>query len=369
MIINLSIDNFKSISNIELSKLKTINIIAGRNGRGKTSILDAIFIANDLSSPDSMVKPILFRGGTPIINDDDLWNSYFNNYDTEKKISIKIQNSKGTKTSTDFSVEERSKNSTQNLNLFSSSAIDNAKLSLTSSGNGKVLKIKVADITNAKTSSPIMNVEQSINGTQISVNITNLNANYKAIKTTYITTSNTINTTNTINIIGELIKNKNKESIIKSMSLINAKIKDLEIVVINGQPQLFFDIGEDRLVDVPSMGEGTGKLLTIFAVSFYSKNGIILIDEIENGVHYSLMQKVIEILLDQAKTNNNQVFITTHSLDLINTISHMASEELLEGKDISFTRIGYSESKSKTITKMFSLEEVKLSTDENWEIR
>ncbi|EPX1394551.1 AAA family ATPase, partial [Cronobacter sakazakii] len=50
MIKFLHIKNFKGLDDIELHNLKKVNIIAGKNGRGKTSILDAIFITNDIVS-------------------------------------------------------------------------------------------------------------------------------------------------------------------------------------------------------------------------------------------------------------------------------------------------------------------------------
>ena len=65
MIKNIEISNFKIIESLKLSSLKRVNVIAGKNGKGKTSILDSIFITNDIASPDCLIKPIAFRGGSP----------------------------------------------------------------------------------------------------------------------------------------------------------------------------------------------------------------------------------------------------------------------------------------------------------------
>ncbi|WP_241844049.1 AAA family ATPase [Klebsiella pneumoniae] len=43
MIKEISLKNFKCVNELYLKQLKTLNIIAGKNNYGKTSILDAIF--------------------------------------------------------------------------------------------------------------------------------------------------------------------------------------------------------------------------------------------------------------------------------------------------------------------------------------
>ncbi|EJY8390847.1 ATP-binding protein, partial [Cronobacter sakazakii] len=336
---------------------------------GKTSILDAIFITNDIVSPDCLLKPIAFRGGVPNLNESDLWYSYFNAYDASKKIFIEFGNDKGRKYEATLEVESRKNRATENINVISSDAFDKNKMSLTSADSNFVLNIRLKDSTDPKRLDLILHAEQSINGSQITSKLTRHATNYINEPTTFITTSNKINQANTISVIGELIKRKDKERLLKNISLINKNITDIALVMSNEQPEILVDIGHKRLVDLSTLGEGVSKLLTIFAISFFTKNGIILIDEIENGIHYSLMPRIIKTLVELCNENNNQIFITTHSYDVIKTIGDMAKSNELTENDITFTRIGYSERKSKTISSTFSVDEVKASTEENWEIR
>ena len=66
------------------------------------------------------------------------------------------------------------------------------------------------------------------------------------------------------------------------------------------------------------MGEGTKRLLGIYLSLVNTHNGVLLIDEIENVIHYSIHKKLWEIILDFAEKLNVQVFATTHSWDCIN---------------------------------------------------
>jgi AAA15 family ATPase/GTPase len=64
---------------------------------------------------------------------------------------------------------------------------------------------------------------------------------------------------------------------------------------------------------IPLLGEGIGHLLDIILSIPAAKGGIILVDEIENGFHYSVMEKVWEIIGQFADEYKVQIFATTHS--------------------------------------------------------
>ena len=368
MIINIEISNFKIIESLKLSSLKRVNVIAGKNGKGKTSILDSIFITNDIASPDCLIKPIAFRGGSPDLTNNELWLSYFRDFDRKNEISIKMEIEDGIKQETRVSIENI-KSDTSNIGTVSSNVIERNQISPRSSYRGDVLKIRKYDRSQPESLSMKMEVTQQISGNQLTSNLVKHGSGIDAAATTFITTSSTINNSNTISILGNLIKNKDTKSIIESMKEINDKILNIELGVLNQVPEILFDTGGDKLVGLSSMGEGVGKLLTILVVSYSTKNGIILIDEIENGIHYSLMPSILKTLVSQSHRNNNQVFLTTHSSDVVNGIAKLFSSGSVSESDISYTRIGYSEKKKKSLVNSFTLSEVQISSEGKWEIR
>ncbi|MFO6063341.1 AAA family ATPase, partial [Pseudomonas aeruginosa] len=63
------------------------------------------------------------------------------------------------------------------------------------------------------------------------------------------------------------------------------------------------------------------------------KISIILIDEIENGIHYSVIKDIIKSLISSAKQNNNQILATTHRQDVIRAINEKDSKK----EDIDYT--------------------------------
>lgn len=60
-------------------------------------------------------------------------------------------------------------------------------------------------------------------------------------------------------------------------------------------------------------------------------NGVVLIDEIENGLHYSVQSKVWRAIAQAARVSNVQVFATTHSWEcLVKAHEAFAEDEIYD---------------------------------------
>ena len=65
------------------------------------------------------------------------------------------------------------------------------------------------------------------------------------------------------------------------------------------------------------MGDGINRILTIILSMLNCRDGILLVDEFENGLHYSVQTVLWELVCRLAQQLNIQVFATTHSNDCI----------------------------------------------------
>lgn len=77
--------------------------------------------------------------------------------------------------------------------------------------------------------------------------------------------------------------------------------------------------GIPHRVPLASMGEGITRLSSIILAISASKNGIALIDEIESSLHYSTYVEAWQMLALTTSLFNVQLFVTTHSLEMIRT--------------------------------------------------
>ncbi len=83
---SILIENFRGISKLELSDLKKINLLVGRNNCGKTSILEAIFLLSGMSNPQLPINIHSFRN--LILTKDEDFQFMFYNFDFKKRIHI-----------------------------------------------------------------------------------------------------------------------------------------------------------------------------------------------------------------------------------------------------------------------------------------
>ena len=99
------------------------------------------------------------------------------------------------------------------------------------------------------------------------------------------------------------------------------------------------DIGLSELVPLSMMGEGMTRIARIILAISSAAGGIVMVDEIENGIHYSVLEKVWSAIADAAERAQVQVFATTHSFECMEA-AHKALGEKLMFHRIEDTREG-----------------------------
>ena len=95
--------------------------------------------------------------------------------------------------------------------------------------------------------------------------------------------------------------------------------------------------GTEEYRDISDFGDGLKLYIAIIIYLYADENGYLFIDEVENGIHYSMLDKLWEIIFTLSKEMNVQVFATTHSRECIESYCRVA--EKLQDQDISFTTL------------------------------
>ncbi len=135
-----------------------------------------------------------------------------------------------------------------------------------------------------------------------------------------------------------------EKEVVKALRLINSEVQDLHFIGFktgeesDGRiPVVSTKIIEKR-IPLRSMGEGMNRLLGIALALVNAKDGILLIDEIESGLHYSVQPDMWRLIFETAAKLNVQVFATTHSWDCIEAFQEAAEAYPEEGVLISLRR-------------------------------
>jgi len=95
-----------------------------------------------------------------------------------------------------------------------------------------------------------------------------------------------------------------------------------------------------RPVPLKSFGDGVNRLFGIILSLVNSKDGCLLIDEFENGLHHTVQADAWRMIFQLATALNVQVFATTHSMDAVEAFQTAASETPAEGVLVRLARKG-----------------------------
>ena len=99
----------------------------------------------------------------------------------------------------------------------------------------------------------------------------------------------------------------------------------------------------DHLDPVPlkSLGDGVTRLFAAGLALANSSDGFLVVDEAENGIHYSVQQDFWSMVLRAAHQHNVQVLATTHSSDCVTGFARAAVElDEAEGAYVRLEREG-----------------------------
>ena len=84
--------------------------------------------------------------------------------------------------------------------------------------------------------------------------------------------------------------------------------------------------GSSRAIPLRSLGEGMNRMLGIALALVNAKDGMLLIDEVDTGLHYSILPEMWKLIFEVAHRLNVQVFATSHSWDCIQAFQEAAAE-------------------------------------------
>jgi len=108
-----------------------------------------------------------------------------------------------------------------------------------------------------------------------------------------------------------------KARLLEILKVVQPTIKDIQILSRQNTVSLWADVGTKVLLPVEALGGGIVRLLAIFVNFFAAKDGLIAIDEIENGIHHSALPQLWEHIFQVSALLNVQCVVTTHSLECV----------------------------------------------------
>jgi len=159
-----------------------------------------------------------------------------------------------------------------------------------------------------------------------------------------------------------------EQDVVDALKIIDSEISAVSMVGGEGPRQTRTAIvraaGFPRPVPLRSFGDGLNRLFGIVLSLVNAKDGLLLIDEFENGMHHTVQADAWRAVFRLATRLNIQVVATSHSWDAIEAFQKAASETPEEGVLIRLSRRG-----DEVIPTLFREDELAVATRDRIEVR
>lgn len=312
MFANAQIEHFRGIRSASLADFRRLNLFWGRNDCGKTTLLEALFLLSGCSNPRLPFNINIFRDFSRNTEDDlKLWF-----YGLDEHIPIVLRTRNGDSRQLVITSVHSLPDSAPDVDSDQSnpeSKLYGLKLSFKYNDQSYTSTIKMAP----RSENPPEIIQDRAQGYTENLHTRLVFANYGFERVT--------------DILKEIIKNNDKSYILESLQSFDSRVVDWNMV----DNYVLVDIGLGALVPINIMGNGIRKLLVVTSTIYSCKNGIVFVDEIDNGVHFSKFQTIWDCVIKAATRMNVQVFATTHSLDCLRGFSSALDEfEITDSVDI-----------------------------------
>jgi AAA15 family ATPase/GTPase len=310
MLKSFHIQNYRNLKSVSVNQLAQVNLLVGLNNVGKTSFLEAVNLYCS-KNPIGVIDKILQRRGIKIkeiVKEEslntvfDLLTSFF-----YKKIPNSYNNQ-------GITLNDSPKD-TLNIKLENpKSATKNQEFEDITNFGLSFLKHEI---------NTFFTLQESFYYNFLS----NKNIEYPSV----FVSSNSMNYSDLGRFWDNNIYLTDKETdVINALKIIEPQI---EKIGFKGDITRSVEIklkGDNQLHSINDMGDGMNRILSIIISLINAENGTLLIDEFENGLHYTAQYQLWEMIFTLSLKLNVQVFVSTHSSDCIkafeNTLNNGFSE-------------------------------------------
>lgn len=367
MIRAFEISGYRGFSRFEMTDLGRLTLLVGRNNSGKTSVLEALYVLGS-GGDFAAIWELCSRRG------ERLWEQRDPRYMPNEVDISHLFNGHEPHPGTHFTL--RAKNSTPERVVSFAVAEPTDKEKQTNPTIAQAVQVGrptlVLHVTEQHRSQKRM--APLINGVGLSPDALdqsrrNRRAHGQTEATQFIS-SESLRGDELISLWDKITLTTNEETVLRALRFIDPKIERIapqSAARLYGTRGGFIIKHEDMLFPVPigSMGDGAWRMLAMAIAITQCRDGLLLIDEIDTGLHYTVMADMWRLIQRAAEEFNVQVFATTHSYDCVHSLAKICRDVEDSQSQITIQRI----ESGKGHAVKFSESEIKIAAEREIEIR
>ena len=314
MLTELTVKNFRNIERLTVKPLSRFTLIGGKNGVGKTALLEALWLFTGPNQPWIPDRLDRFRG-THERGRSTFFSNIFRNFNTEQTISISgKERDYGTNNTLNIIVSDNASS------IVSPEIVDESNLAQAIGDKQLLFEYHDGNSDKSLTSSAWWVTQQQMLGPlhTVSEGIQQTQARMPEQPGAIFMASRRREDVAVVASRFGTLQLSGHDFVIKDfLRNLEPRLDRFSPITINGVPIVHAYLDSTPPMPVNLVGEGFGRLFEMSVALGNQKGGMLLIDEIENGIHHSAMEKVFAALLELAEEFDVQIVATTHSRECI----------------------------------------------------
>jgi hypothetical protein len=332
MLKSFSARNFRCLEEFEVHNLARVNLLVGDNNAGKTALLEAFFAHLSQANPLGIVALKNFRRSVTVLPDERLWQEFFTDLDDSRSIQLASVDASGR----------------QRRNTFTVGAGTQISVAVPSVGGGLV-EPTARRVVQSVTYRPLkVEYEDGAQETPLSNEVlldatgpgfVQRNQYPAGTKWAYFSTSGASDAQAPAKHLSELLVSKQEASIVSLIKTIDERVKGLSVASPKGVSEIFVDVGQSYLLSATLMGSGVVRAIGLASEIPFVSEGLVLIDEVEDGIYYRRLADLWRAIYEMAKQYDIQIAASTHSAECVAAAFEAVAPDLKDADPLHVYRL------------------------------
>ena len=321
--------NFRGLRKLDIDSLERVNLIAGKNNVGKTALLEALWLHSGPNQPRLGLAVNELRG-LQNYNVREAFRVLFHNFDPDAGIELSASGDWG-QNDRILQMSLAEMDSSQ-IMLGSASSAELQRLGMTRKISNERVVLEYTDENDSTFESDGWTSETRMDGSTKSVTIEERRSDVEnRTRAILLPFPYRLDPSEDAEIFSDILIARRHRKVESVMRRVEPRLKELSVITRASAPIIHAELeGQDRLLPMRLLGDGVTRLLSLaLAMVGGTAGSLVLVDEIENGLHHSVMQSVWSGIAQFAREFDVQIFATTHSWECIHAAHKAFSEDEL----------------------------------------
>ena len=337
---SMEVLGYRGFDSFRLSGLGHVNLLVGMNNSGKTSILECIELLQSGGNPEVLYSILSRRGELARVDGPGrtlpVVRHLFAGHDAVDR-SLMI------------SGEERDGGAARHISLHSES-IEGSELLPNADGepeDGEFEDVQMAPY--------VLHVESSTMAEPFRTKMTSTGMlpefrfprRAPPTRPALFLRTEGMTVSDIVRYFSDVVLTEREEHVLDALRVVEPAIERIAPIALEGptfarptRSGVFVKLEDvEERVPLGSLGDGLWRMLGLALALANCRGGVLLVDEIDTGLHYTVMEKMWRMVSEQAAALSVQVFATTHSRDCWESLRSIARPDSISSGEVTIQRI------------------------------